>query len=454
MDLFISFYDRVQDLSKVNPLLATVVGAWALGVMTWALRNVPTKIFQFLKQQLTTSLTINNAGYGMNKQQFEAFMQWFIQNNWSKYSRDLSMDGGEWDSDQVVMGPGYGTHFFFYNGWFYWFVKRRLESSGTATEKEAIDIYTLGRRQHRITDLINEFKYRPIPTELSVYRLQDKAWHPAVAIKKRPLHTVIVKQAIKAQLLSQLDYFIHNAQWYHHRGMAHKLTFILHGKPGTGKTSLIKALASHYNRNIYQININQMSDTLFEAAISSVPRGAFILIEDFDSSGATHRREPLPVIAAPSASQPSDCPVAPLEPAVGTLASAVTPLRPMDEITAVMTSMLSLTAVLNTLDGIVTLDDTVIFMTTNHLEKIDSAITRKGRVDHIVEIPRLGDTEIREYIELMYPGTEVPNDRHFATLAGCDLQALFLEHRDDAAAFIQGLPVQPTVQVVPREKLG
>lgn len=438
MDLFISFYDRVQDLSKVNPLLATVIGAWALGVMTWALRSVPAKLFTFFKQQLTTSLVINNTGWGANKRQFEAFMQWFIQTKWSKYSRDLSMDGNEYVDGQVIMGPGYGTHFFMYRGWPYWFVKRRLESAGTSAEKEAIDIFTLGRNQKRITDLIEDFRYRPTPNELSVYRLHEKNWHPVVAIKKRPLHTVIVDAEIKARLLAQLDYFNQNANWYHHRGMAHKLTYILHGKPGTGKTSLIKALASHYNRNIYQININQMSDSSFEAAISTVPAGAFVLLEDFDSSSATHRRAP-PVIHLPIPAIESNCPVGvPSAPALEL--AATTPAQTVNEKLPMM-SMLSLTAVLNTLDGIVTLDNTVIFMTTNHLEKLDEAITRKGRVDHIEEIPRLKHTEVCAYIQLMYPGTALDPTCKFADIAGCDIQALFLEHREDVQSFIQALPV-------------
>ncbi len=139
--------------------------------------------------------------------------------------------------------------------------------------------------------------------------------------------------------------------------------------------------------------------------MASVPKNSIVLIEDFDSCRALHSRE-----------DENDN------------------TNGMAELMEV----LSLSKVLNVLDGVVSLDDTVVFLTTNHLEKIDAAMTRKGRVDYTFEIPYLEDAEVKEYIKLMYPEKEVPQ-KEFDTVAGCDLQSLYLEHREDFTAFISAL---------------
>ena len=104
---------------------------------------------------------------------------------------------------------------------------------------------------------------------------------------------------------------------------------------------------------------------------------------------------------------------------------------------------ISLTTILNTLDGAVRLNDVVIFMTTNHLENIDPAVLRKGRVDHIYKIEYLKHNEIVDYINLMYKDTNFILDENirFGEIAGCNIQDLFMEHKEDFNSFIASLPI-------------
>lgn len=44
---------------------------------------------------------------------------------------------------------------------------------------------------------------------------------------------------------------------------------------------------------------------------------------------------------------------------------------------------LTLSGILNTLDGIVSLDNKIIILTTNCIKNIDSALLRSGRVDKL-----------------------------------------------------------------------
>jgi len=101
---------------------------------------------------------------------------------------------------------------------------------------------------------------------------------------------------------------------------------------------------------------------------------------------------------------------------------------------------LTLGGVLNALDGIIPLDDQIIILNTNCPEGMDSALVRKGRIDHAITINEMGDPEVRKYIKLMFPDASIPMDRVFKPIAGCDIQAIFYEHKYDANAFIDAIP--------------
>ncbi|MGH6755283.1 MAG: AAA family ATPase, partial [Bradyrhizobium sp.] len=339
---------------------------------------------------------------------------------WSKQSRRLSLDvkspdghlveGG--NRTRVVLGPGYGLHFFIADGWLFWFNKSMLDSSGSESIKEQIALFCLGRDKARIERVVERFRPKPASRDgLDVFRYGEHGWWRAATISQRPLRSVVIAADTLNRITKQLDEFRDQRHWYLNNGLTHKLTILLHGRPGCGKTSLIKALAGHYGVDIYSININQMTDRSFGPAIASVPKGAFLLIEDFDSASAVKARP------SKQMNQPRTH--------ADDIAEAVADFSP-----------LSLTGVLNAMDGIVPLDNNVVFMTTNHIELIDDAMLRKGRTDLIVEIGPMGPAEIATYIEHVYG---VKTTHTYPPMLGCDLQSLVLEHKGDFQGFTRAL---------------
>ena len=440
MDLVVWIKEQYAVLNALSPIAAGVILASVMGVVYASLRGLPGFLYKATLNQCITSLTFTNAGaWSEERLGFTSFMGWFIENKWARHSRNISMITVY---DKVVFGPGFGRHFFFYKGKLFWFNKEALASSGTHVEKERITIVTFGRDQEKLKEVVTSFMPKPEDGKPKVYVYEDNSWQYLCEIPRRELKTVIIEKATKDELIKKLDEFAVSEDWFKNKGLAWKMTCILHGVPGTGKTSLIKALASHYGKNVASMNITSMSDSQFEKAISSLPDNTFLLIEDFDSSSAFKSRGLTRKPAAKTNEPPA------LNSTKPSIAEPVK-VETLDTMMFDEFSRLTLTKVLNTLDGVVSLDGSVIFMTTNCLEKIDEAVTRKGRVDHIWEIKLLQDAEVREYINLVFPDYQIQHKGKFAQIAGCDLQALFLEHRFEPAAFELSIPTQQPVAVKP-----
>jgi hypothetical protein len=434
------FIDWLQQqyltFNKVSPWAAGIVLAGLMGFLYAILRQVPKTVYSATLKQCMTSLTFNNAtAWSEDRVHFTSFMQWFCEQPWSRYSRNISLES---PNSRTIIGPGFGTHFFVYKRRLYWFKKEALNSQGSTNEKERVTIFTWGRNQQVLKDLVSSFMPKENSLKSRIYTYTgDQGWQYLCEIKKRPLKTVAMNKATKDKLIFELEQFYESEEWYNERGMAYKSTFVIHGKPGTGKTSIIKALAAHFGKNICTININSMDDTSFEKALSHLPPNSVVLIEDFDSSAAFKARTP----KKPKVEPVETLGALPAAPAKKKVAEANIFEALNEEF-----SRLTLSKVLNVLDGVVSLNGTVIFMTTNHIDKIDDAVVRKGRVDHLMEIGYLTDVEVREYIHVVFPEHTYEFSGCFEDIAGCDLQALFLEHRRDPDAFIASIPTLPLLK--------
>jgi mitochondrial chaperone BCS1 len=415
MDFITHLMQTLSEWGKTNPVVAGLIGAWSLSVVTLLCRNVPMKSWQFLVRQSTTSLTFTNEMMGRGMESFADFIDWFEKNALLQFSRSIAIYP-TWGPVGIAIGLGEGRHYFRYNGKLFWLKMERLQNATNNQVIREVSITCFGRNRQLIRNLIEEFIKKPNADLVSVWTWREGVWSFISEVRPRPLKTVAIPAQTRRLILADIMKFQADREWYDVRGIAYKLTFILHGISGSGKSSFIKALASHFKMDLCIINISQMGDDSFLKALSTTPERSIILIEDIDSATATKKRGS----ATLSIDKSSDS---------STL---------LDDLKS-----LTLTGILNALGGVLGLDNKIIFMTTNRYHELDEAVVRKGRVDHTYEFGKLEWREIQQYMDAMYPGNTIRVPPNLLPIVGCDLESLHMEHRDDVHAFCKALPIDP-----------
>lgn len=117
----------------------------------------------------------------------------------------------------------------------------------------------------------------------------DKAcWYRSKTRRRRPLSTVILDQQQKDIITDDVRNFLTKSgvAWYHEKGLPLRLGYLFHGPPGTGKSSLAFALASHFGMPVYMMNLSapNLSDSDVESLFSNLPHHCIVLLEDVDAT--------------------------------------------------------------------------------------------------------------------------------------------------------------------------
>ncbi|KAF2287323.1 hypothetical protein GH714_039632 [Hevea brasiliensis] len=96
--------------------------------------------------------------------------------------------------------------------------------------------------------------------------------------------TIAMDAELKQAVLDDLNTFMNSKEYYKRIGKAWKRTYLIHGPPGTGKSSLIAAIANHLNYNIYQVDLSyfQKGDDIRDLLLHYITRSVLV-IKDIDS---------------------------------------------------------------------------------------------------------------------------------------------------------------------------
>lgn len=237
-----------------------------------------------------------------------------------------------------------------------------------------------------------------------IYRAQKHGrnaqflWTRCMARRPRPMSTVILGQQQKDAFINDMKDYLRQETWYTDRGIPYRRGYLFHGPPGTGKTSLCFAAAGKLRLTLYILSLNSKSldDDNLMTLFAELPRQCIVLLEDVDSAGVTVTRSK-PATKKSKKQKPNGTTSDPDHDsaAEGTeeSASAETP-SDKDGIT--------LSGLLNVMDGVAASEGRILIMTTNHRDRLDEALTRNGRVDMEVEFGYTTSTDIKQLFTSIY----------------------------------------------------
>jgi chaperone BCS1 len=178
-------------------------------------------------------------------------------------------------------------------------------------------------------------------------------------VKGKKISDVILNSEVKIKIMTDISNWWNSIDDYKKRGIPYKRGHCYYGPPGTGKTTLVKSIANEYGFNVYNVNLKKIDDDSLIYLLREVEFGSILLFEDIDS--IYNGRENL------------------------------------------LKTGTTFTGFLNALDGIVELDGVLVIITTNHIEKMDPALLRGGRMDIKIEIGHSSRPEIINYLMGFYP---------------------------------------------------
>lgn len=417
-ELFLQLNSLVQN----NQILSTVAGG---SVIVWIVTNIKV-IFSKLVDGLTAliSFTIvntyedNRGGGGWCITDAQNIFNDFICTTKSIWERtkhlDLSVnqlnngDVGQYGENITSLAYGFSIRIIFGK---VVFCTRQIDKQQKITVTTVLRVFFASKKKflkqvsdYLATQLAVRHDFDSHRDHICVYNGECTCGRKF----KRSMESIFTNNNEHYDLLDSIKSFINNKDKYRKLAYPYSYSALLYGKPGCGKSSTILAVASALNKDIIYVNLAKITLEKLIGRLNSAHED-IVVFEDIDALTTpigTSRDEK-------DRGQDNDDDDKNNAPS-GTL-NLFSSL-----------SGVSLSEILNFTDGLLASDGTICLFTTNHIERLDPALLRAGRMNKIVEFTDLSNETAARMIKANL-GLDIPAEKLNASINPAELQAVILD---------------------------
>lgn len=359
----------------------------------YQLKGVPEIIYKQIKKRLIYSVHIEEG-----TQLFTYFEQWLLVNH-EKCFKNVKATTIADNSEEKLIFLHYSDIFILkYKN------KRLLITKGREKFDNANDFRSAFYNHFNIEGWFAKKIIKELLTEVLEYNkslIQTKqyiytnnnfnTWEYFGDVYGKSIDNVIIKE--KQKIIDDILDFSSKESWYIKRGLSYKRGYLLYGPPGNGKTSFCLALANRFNKNIFFLNLNDIGkDNSLFTTFKNIGMNSILVIEDVDAIYGNRDGK----------------------------------------------SRISFSALLNCMDGAFSKHGVITILTTNHIEKLDKALIREGRIDIKMHIDNPDKNLIEEYLTIFY-NKEVKLDRYEKSLSMSKVQELCLLNKNNLQTTLKTL---------------
>ena len=337
----------------------------AFGVAAATLRVGLIMLYHFIMRHVWVSLTLDNRSAA-----YRHFCIWMEHNHVLAKSRHVRMTDGRWANGTKGYAPAPGRHWFIWRGQICRLernINEKAKVGGSHNQRpmETLHITVLFGHVSSVLQWIaagREIAQSKDRIGPGLHVLKGDYWDSLGDIPRRSVDTVLVDDDRVSKVVDDMRWFYAAHDWYAERGVPWRRGYLFHGPPGTGKSSLIRALASELSLDIATLDVGRttLTDDDLREALMSAPASSLIAIEDID---------------------------------------AIFTQRDGGE----RRSGVSFSGLLNAIDGVAAQEGRALIMTTNHKEKLDPALIRPGRADVHTELGLVGPQTARRLFDRFFP---------------------------------------------------